>query len=212
MFVENTVSIQLSNLSKKFNSEWIFKSLSLQISPGSKLAVLGNNGSGKSTLLQIVSGYLIPDKGEVLYSQNNVPVKIEDVNDLISFASPYLQLTEEFTLAELLQHIKLFKPFISNLEVKDLITLLELNSAANKPIKHFSSGMKQRTKLGIAILAEAPILFLDEPLSNLDAQSINWYGKMIKEYAMEKTIVVCSNAIKEEYVFCDSELNIASYK
>lgn len=212
MFVENTVSIQLNNLSKKFNSEWIFKSLSLQISPGSKLVVLGNNGSGKSTLLQIISGYLIPDKGEVLYSQNNVPIKIEDVNDLISFASPYLQLTEEFTLTELLQHIQLFKPFISNLEVRDLITILELGSAANKPIKHFSSGMKQRTKLGIAILADAPILFLDEPLSNLDAQSINWYGKMIKEYAMDKTIVVCSNAIKEEYVFCDSELHIASYK
>jgi len=212
VFVDNTVSIQLNDLSKKFNREWIFKGLSLELKPGSKLVILGSNGSGKSTLLQIISGYLIPDKGEVLYSKSNESVKIEDVNDLISFASPYLQLTEEFTLTELLHHMRSFKPFISNLEVNDLIALLELTSAANKPIKHFSSGMKQRSKLGIAILADAPVLFLDEPLSNLDAQSIAWYGNMIKEHAMTKTIVVCSNAVKEEYAFCDSELNILNYK
>lgn len=210
--MENSVSIQLQHISKKFNREWIFKDLSLEIKAGSKMVVLGSNGSGKSTLLQIISGYLIPDKGEVIYSKNNSIIPIEEVNALVSFASPYLQLTEEYSLSELIKHMELFKPFISGLTAKDIIGLLELDPAAHKPIKHFSSGMKQRTKLGLAILADAPVLFLDEPISNLDPQSIKWYGNLIQQHAMNKTIVVCSNAIKEEYAFCDGELSMMDYK
>ncbi len=68
--MENTISIHLSSVSKKYNREWIFKDLDLEIKPGSRLALLGANGSGKSTLLQVISGYLIPDKGTVNYASN----------------------------------------------------------------------------------------------------------------------------------------------
>ncbi len=210
--MENTISIHLSAVSKKFTKEWIFKDLNLQITPGSRLALLGANGSGKSTLLQVISGYLIPDSGKVNFTSNAAEVKQEDSHELISFASPYLQLTEEFTLKELIDHTALYKPFLNELKTEQVIDLLELKAAANKPIKHYSSGMKQRAKLGLAILADAPLLFLDEPLSNLDANGGKWYQKMINEYAAKKTIVVCSNAIKEEYAFCEKELNMADHK
>jgi ABC-type multidrug transport system ATPase subunit len=210
--LENSISIHLNSVSKKYNKEWIFKNLNLQITPGARLALLGTNGSGKSTLLQVISGYLIPDSGKVNFTSNAIEVKQEDTHELISFASPYLQLTEEFTLKELVEHIAIFKPFINKANANEIIDIMELKAAANKPLKHYSSGMKQRAKLGLAILADAPLLFLDEPLSNLDANGAKWYQKMITEYGAKKTIVVCSNAIKDEYSFCEKELNMADHK
>jgi len=210
--LENTISIHLNSVSKKYHKEWIFRDLNLQIAPSSRIALLGSNGSGKSTLLQVISGYLIPDSGKVNYTSNSTEIKQENAHELISFASPYLQLTEEFTLKELVEHTALYKPFINRSNTNEVIDIMELKAAANKPLKHYSSGMKQRAKLGLAILADAPLLFLDEPLSNLDANGSKWYQKMITEYGAKKTIVVCSNAIKDEYSFCEKELNMADHK
>ena len=72
--------------------------------------------------------------------------------------------------------------------------------------------MRQRVRLTLAILADCPILLLDEPVSNLDKTAIDWFKTLIKEYASHKTIIVCSNSIKEEYEFCTKELNVADYK
>lgn len=210
--MDNTVSIELKNISKKFNREWIFKGVSIQLSPKSKTVILGGNGSGKSTLLQVIAGYLIPDKGELVYNLNSNTLKTEEIHEHISLASPYIDLTESYTLPELIEHVRCFKPFTNNLTAKELISIIELEHAIKKPIKHFSSGMKQRVKLGLAILSDSSVLFLDEPLSNLDSNGIAWYKKMIEAYAKDKTIIVCSNAIRDEYGFCEKELNIADYK
>ncbi len=210
--MENLISIELKNVSKKFNKEWIFKNLNLLIYPGDKLVILGGNGSGKSTLLQTIAGYLITEKGEVVFSNNTNKIEIDAVNEYISFASPYLQLNEDFNLNEQLNHIAVFKPFLNNYTTEDIIEILELKQVSKKPIKHFSSGMKQRAKLGIAILSNAPILLLDEPVSNLDVHAINWYKEMINKHASAKTIVVCSNAIKEEYDYCQKQVNMIDFK
>ena len=122
--MENSISIHLNSVSKKYNKEWIFKNLNLQITPGARLALLGTNGSGKSTLLQVISGYLIPDSGKVNFTSNAIEVKQEDTHELISFASPYLQLTEEFTLKELVEHIATFKPFINKANANEIIDIM----------------------------------------------------------------------------------------
>ncbi|MGZ3902454.1 MAG: ABC transporter ATP-binding protein [Bacteroidia bacterium] len=206
------VSIQLNNISKKYINEWIFKNVSLTISPSQKMVVLGSNGSGKSTLLQTIAAFLIPTKGELTW--NNGPQKIED--DLIfkhlSMASPYMELVEDFTLEEMVDHQKTFKPFLNNLSVKEVISLMQLEHAAGKHIKNYSSGMRQRVKLGLAVLADCPVLLLDEPCTNLDARSIAWYQELIFQNAMHKTILVCSNTVKEEYSFCDTNIEIENYK
>lgn len=210
--MQHQFTIKLSGIGKKFNREWIFKNVDLSIEPGSKWVLLGGNGSGKSTLLQVITGYLIPEAGTVSYTKNSESIKPERINELMSMASPYIQLTEEFSLPELIDHIRIFKPFLSNLSTKEIVSILQLEHAKGKEIRHFSSGMKQRVKLGTAILADAPFLFLDEPLSNLDANAIAWYKQMIDTYGANKTIMVCSNAIKDEYGFCEKEVNIADYK
>lgn len=206
------LSLQLNNLGKKFNREWIFKNISISIKANQKLVILGGNGSGKSTLLQVLSGFVTPNEGNIDYHFNEKPVFQDELRKQVSFASPYLQLIEEYTLIECINHSKEFKPFINNISTNEIASLIELESSKNKVIKQFSSGMKQRLKLGLAILSDTPLLLLDEPVSNLDKNAIYWYKNLIEKYTKNRTVIVCSNAIAEEYFFCDTELNVMNFK
>ncbi|HRD39294.1 MAG TPA: ATP-binding cassette domain-containing protein, partial [Bacteroidia bacterium] len=93
-----------------------------------------------------------------------------------------------------------------------IIELSGLGASKNKFIKNYSSGMRQRVRLTLAILADCELLLLDEPVSNLDKNAIDWFKGLVKDYASHKTIIVCSNSIKEEFEFCTKELNVADYK
>jgi ABC-type multidrug transport system ATPase subunit len=206
------ISIHADKLGKRFNREWIFRNFTEQISPGQKLVLTGANGSGKSTLLLMLAGYVNPSEGTISWQRGEVPVDKEEYYKLVSFASPAMELIEEFSPAEVIQHQAAFKKFQSNLVVEDVLQLAELEKSKNKYVKNFSSGMKQRLKLTLAILADAPLLFLDEPVTNLDKEAIQWYSRMIQQYAMHKTVVVCSNQVREEYAFCDREISVNDYK
>jgi ABC-type multidrug transport system ATPase subunit len=210
--VQNQVTIQITNAGKKFGREWIFRKVGMEIKPGEKLVILGLNGSGKSTLLQAMTGYLSLNEGTVLYTSANQKIEDELQYQFISLASPYLELVEDFTLEEQVKHVAVYKPFINQLTTLQIIELSGLSAHKDKYIKLFSSGMKQRLKLTLAILADAPVLFLDEPTTNLDATVIDWYKHMIATYAMHKSIVVCSNSIKEEYAFCDHVITMEDFK
>ena len=210
--MQTSISIKVNNAGKKFGKEWIFRNLDLEIAPGDKIAILGLNGSGKSTLLQALTSYLTLNEGTISYFAGEKKTEEDDVFKLLSLASPYLELIEDFTLEEQIDHAGKYKPFVNGLTTKQVIELSGLSAHASKYIRLFSSGMKQRLKLVLAILADVPVLFLDEPTTNLDAVVIEWYKQMIAEYAMHKTIMVCSNSIKEEYAFCSRILTIEDYK
>ena len=212
MSSSNNLHIQLEGIGKKFGSEWVFKNLNLNLTPGDKLVVLGGNGSGKSTLLQIISGYVLPNAGKVIFKTGEHIEENENYKDQLSIATPYLELVEDYTLTELIDHCSVYKPFLNNLCAKEIIEIADLKHAENKHIKNYSSGMKQRVKLSLAILADCPLLLLDEPASNLDKNAIDWYNQLISKYASHKTIVVCSNSVKEEFGFCNKELNVGDYK
>ena len=205
-------SLQLNKLGKKFNREWIFKDLSYTIQPNEKLLISGGNGSGKSTLLQVLSGFVSPNEGSINYLHHGKNIPIENTKDFIAFASPYLQLVEDFTLEEMIAHVRIYKPFIHNFTAAEIIDRIELSGSKHKTIKQFSSGMKQRLKLGLAILSDTPLLLLDEPVSNLDKKAIAWYKQLLTEHSLDRTIVVCSNAIDDEHFFCHSELNVLDFK
>jgi ABC-type multidrug transport system ATPase subunit len=205
-------TITLNNLGKKFGKEWIFRGLNYEIRPGQKLLIQGGNGSGKSTLLQVISGFITPNEGGVFFSVDAQKIDPDKQRNHISLASPYLQLVEDFTLTEMVEHVQLFKPFLKKISGGDFIEQIQLSHAKHKLIKQFSSGMKQRLKLGLALLADTGVVLLDEPVSNLDKEAISWYKNMIEQYSSGRTVIVCSNAITDEHFFCDTELNVAAYK
>jgi ABC-type multidrug transport system ATPase subunit len=204
------MNITLQNVGRRFNKEWIFRNLSIEFSSGNSYAVLGPNGSGKSTLLSVLTGSLSPSEGEISFSDTK-DIPVENIYKYISLAAPYLELVETFTLKEIIDFHFKFKNFASGLDAKKLVSILGLEKAANKQIKYFSSGMKQRTKLALACCADTPILFLDEPTSNLDVQGISWYRELIENFGKERLTIIGSNQI-QEYEFCSVQLQISDYK
>lgn len=206
------LSVNLQAVGKKFSREWIFRNVNFAINSGEKVVILGGNGSGKSTLLQIISGYVTPNEGKVIHTLETKPLEAAQVYKHIAFASPYLQLSEELTGMELVVHLARFKKYAGGLTAPQVMDLALLNHAAHKHIRNYSSGMKQRLKLALAILSDAPLLLLDEPASNLDKEGIAWYTQMIDRFASEKTVVVCSNDLPYEFSFCGRELRVTDYK
>lgn len=204
------MEISLKNIGRRFNKEWIFKGIDFSFISKNNYAVLGPNGSGKSTLLSVVLGGLTPSEGDISYA-NPEQIQVEDIYEHISFAAPYLDLVEEFTLQETIDFHFQFKTYADGLNATAVLELLGLEKAQDKALKHFSSGMKQRTKLALACCANTPILILDEPTSNLDTQGIDWYLELIQNYAKNKMIIVGSNQ-EHEYSFCREKLNISDYK
>ncbi|MCE2675537.1 MAG: ABC transporter ATP-binding protein [Sediminibacterium sp.] len=201
------MQISLAEACKRFNKEWIFKNLNFQFEAGKHYALVGNNGSGKSTLLQIIAGYSGLTKGSIEWA----PFDANTIYEQISFAAPYLELVEEFTATEQFEFQAQFKPIQKDLSTEKILELIGLKNAAHKQIRYYSSGMKQRLKLALAIFSDCPILLLDEPCSNLDKEGYVLYDTLIKEYAMHKLIIVGSND-PAEYHFCKAQVNLMDYK
>ena len=205
-------SIELAGAGKKFSRQWIFKDLSFRLDSPQKISVLGKNGSGKSTLLQVISGYESLSKGLIKYHRDGNEIPREHIYSSISIAAPYLELIEEYTLTEMVRFHFNFKTPAENLSNSDIIQLTQLEHAKDKIIKYYSSGMKQRIRLALAILSDVKLVLLDEPLSNLDREGEAWYRDLVTNYLKEKSTVVCSNQNEPEYFFCDRNLNIADFR
>jgi ABC-type multidrug transport system ATPase subunit len=204
------MQINLSNLGKRYNYEWIFRNLTYTFEAGNSYAILGHNGSGKSTLLTIIAGHNLISEGEIVYSVNDKLIEPEEAYRYLSLTAPYLELIEEFTLIEMLAFHTRFKNLRNNLSNLELIEIMGLKKSSNKYVKDFSSGMKQRLKLGLAIYTDTPLLLLDEPTTNLDEEGIMWYQKHIDMNKEGRLIIVGSN-IKHEYAFCEHHLRISDF-
>ena len=193
------MKVAASHIGKKYHPKWIFKDVGLMIDHHTPLAITGKNGSGKSTLLQIISGYVTPTTGQINWYVNQKEVPPDKLYLRLSMASPYIDPIEEFTLPEIIHFQQAFKPFLPGLAEKQILELSGLKDNASKPIRQFSSGMKQRVKLLLAITSDTDLLLLDEPCSNLDSDGIRWYQQMLHQFATNRSTVVASNNKPEEY-------------
>ena len=204
--------ISLSKISRKFNYEWIFRDVDFEFEQNNAYAILGSNGSGKSTLLQIISGHLHPSAGTITYSHNQIEIPVDDFFRHVTYSGPYLELIEEFTLEEMLTFHSRFRKFRRQLDVNAVMEITGLIRNRNKPIKYFSSGMKQRVRLAIALLTESEVVLLDEPAANLDRKAVEWYRNLVFENRADRIIIVCSNSQADEYDFCTQSIVIDDYK
>ena len=205
------MKIITENLGKKFRNEWIFRNLNYEFQSGESYTFIGANGSGKSTLMQVLSGFMPHSEGLINYKCSQKNLTTDDYYKHLVIAAPYLELIEDFTLTEIVEfHVK-FKPLKNNLSTSEFIDFIELPKAQNKEMKFFSSGMKQRVKLGLAFWSDCEILMLDEPTSNLDAEATIWYLRNVQEHSKNRLLFICSNQ-PSEYEFCKNILNIQDYK
>ena len=230
------MTISLSDVSKRFNRDWIFRKFSYTFTSEHSYAITGPNGSGKSTLLQVIAGAIALSEGEIEYrvgSQQSgvgsgeekagwaksevrnptgrVIVPADLAYQYISLAAPYLEVIEEMTAVEFLDFHRKFKPLIRDCTIQQILSIVGLEKAGKKQIRYYSSGMKQRIKLAQAIFSDTPVVLLDEPCTNLDEEGTRLYSHLISHYCKNRVVIVSSND-SQEYGFCEKKISILDYK
>lgn len=217
------IELIADNIGKKYRREWVFRKVALRLgtavdkdtAPDSAMpnayTFVGPNGSGKSTLLQLLAGAMPATEGKLTYNLSGKPLEADQWFRQVVMAAPYLELIEELTLSELLAFHQTFKPFKNALTSDAVADRMQLSHARHKEIKYFSSGMKQRVKLGLAFFSAAPVVILDEPTSNLDRTGVAWYQAQVRQLGPEQILLIGSNQ-PDEYDFCPNVIDIMQWK
>lgn len=207
------MEISLQQVGKRFNRDWIFRKLDYTFQSGKSYAITGPNGSGKSTLLQVIAGSTNQSEGSIFYKSEaengQSGIATENIYQHVSIVAPYLELIEEMTAKEFLEFHSSFKHLTHPID--EILSIIGLEKAANKQIRYYSSGMKQRIKLAQAVFVDAPILLLDEPCTNLDKTGYDLYHQLIENYCKSKLVIVSSND-ENEMDFCEERLSILDWK
>ncbi|MDP5170771.1 MAG: ATP-binding cassette domain-containing protein [Bacteroidia bacterium] len=191
----NSFTITLDQVGKQYYQRWLFRDLNLSLIAGESLALVGQNGSGKSTLLRVIAGQLSPSVGKVTYGQSGKRVPSTEIYRHISWSAPYISLFPELTLREQYRLQARFGSFF--LKEDDFLETLLLADEADKPLRFYSSGMLQRAKTGLAILADSSVLMLDEPTSNMDDKHAALIISLIRQYQQSRIVILASNLERE---------------
>ncbi len=201
------INIVGKDIGKKFQYEWIFRNLNFDWKNGEKNAIIGGNGSGKSTLLHLLSGVTSPSEGDILYSTEKKRFSPAYIFYHLSWVAPYIDLIEELNLKEIFEFHTAFKNM--PISFKDWADNIQIPTKRHfTALRFYSSGMKQRVKLGLAFASQTPLLLLDEPTSNLDVVGIDWYRTQILAQNMENRLCIIASNQVHEYDFCQQILNL----
>lgn len=185
--------ITASDISKRYSNHWILKNFNFQFEAGNTYAIQGPNGSGKSTLLKILSGYLSPTVGKVLYSYKGETVSRDEIFQYVSIWGPYVSLLKELTVREMIQYYLNHKPVKDQTNIADVLGLWDVDVKSSQLVKELSSGQAQRLGLVLNTIAECPILILDEPTSFLDEKSKTWFFNLLNHHLDTRIVIIASN-------------------
>lgn len=185
--------IEGRDLRQTFNRRTIFKGVGFAVQERETLLITGRNGAGKSTLVRIVCGVLTPSAGNVTITADGSAAGAPD-RDGIGLVSPYLQVYEEFSAMENLHLSMTLRGLRADAERgRRLLERMALDPRRGDPVRGFSSGMKQRLKYAMALIHEPPVLILDEPMSNLDADGIAIVRGVMEEHVQDGVLIVATN-------------------
>jgi heme exporter protein A len=188
------MTLTATGLRKTFNRRVIFRDVSLEARTGQTVLISGRNGSGKSTLVKLLSRVLTPSAGTLTLAIDGREVDEAGWPEVVGLVSPYFQLYEEFTARENLElALTLRGRRIDRPWNDELLAEVGLLPRANDAVRTFSSGMKQRVKLAFALTGRPAILFLDEPMTNLDAEGIALVRRIMTRQAERGILVVATN-------------------
>ena len=202
------VSLEVQGLTKVFGDRVIFAAVNLSLHESSSLALTGRNGSGKSTMLKILAGVLSPTSGNIQLSVASYRIKAADRFAYLGFVAPYLQLYEEFTGSENLKMLSRMRGAgMQNSHLQMLLERMGLAQRSSDLVRTYSSGMKQRLKYAFALIHQPPILFLDEPSTNLDPEGVSVVLEVVEEQKRKGLLIVATND-PQEATWCEQVLNL----
>lgn len=204
--------LEVSEVAKRFGRRLLFRDLTISVGPGVSLAVTGANGSGKSTLLRILAGVMTPSRGSVALRLNGSSLSSEDHPLHVGLVAPYLNVYDGFSPRENLQFIARARRLGSADErIDQVLARVELGDRAEDLVATFSSGMEQRVKFAAALLADPPLLLLDEPSVNLDAAGLEMVRGIVARQIEQGGLVVVATNDDREAALHDRVLRIEDF-
>ena len=186
--------LSVDRLSKQYKNKIAVDRVSFTLSEG-VTGLLGANGAGKTTLMRMMTGILVPTSGEI--TADGIAVQTEEYRSLLGYLPQDFGYYPEFTAKEFIQYIAALKGLEkrhAKRKTDELLEVVGLSDVANKKIKTFSGGMKQRVGIAQAIVNDPKILILDEPTAGLDPKERVRFRNLIADIG-KNTIVLFSTHI-----------------
>jgi ABC-2 type transport system ATP-binding protein len=196
-----TAVLEAKNLFKRYPgaSANAVDGLSLSVREGLCFGLLGPNGAGKTTTVEIMEGITAPDSGEVLYRGAPIGPLFRERSG-IQFQETALQ--EKLTVRELLRLFGSLYPRTT--PVSEIVRLCDLGEFLDRDSRKLSGGQRQRVLLGIALVNDPDIVFLDEPTTGLDPQARRNFWELVRLIkARGKTLLLTTHYMEEAYALCD---------
>jgi ABC-2 type transport system ATP-binding protein len=192
--------IETENLSRSYGGRVALHRLNLQVAPGEILGFLGPNGAGKSTTVKILTGMIKPDSGRASVAGFDVVRDPLDVKKRIGYVPESAALYESLTAREYLELVAslyhLPAPGAAH-RIEEMLQRFELAHAIDQRLSEFSKGMKQKVLIASALMHRPEVLFLDEPLTGLDANAALVVKELIRGLAAQgRTIFFCSHVLE----------------
>lgn len=191
------MELVLDRVTKQYNSKIAADRISLALKPG-VIGLLGANGAGKTTLMRMICGVIKPSSGSI--SLDGVDVSEEMYRDTLGYLPQDFGYYPNFTGKDFLMYIASLKG-LSRSEAKrktaELLKKVNLENAANKKIKGYSGGMKQRLGIAQAVLNDPKILVLDEPTAGLDPKERVRFRNMIAEFAKDSIVLLSTHIVSD---------------
>jgi|GEM_PF-4248283 len=207
-------AIECKSLTKVFKTGFFpkpvsaLKSISFEVPMGKVTGFLGPNGSGKSTFLKVATGFIAPTEGSVSFFGGR---DFSSVKSEVGFVPEKPMYPQTFTGRQILKfHAELTKE--SPERIKEVVSLVGLESAISRPFRTYSKGMKQRLAIAQALLPDPKLLILDEPLSGLDPDGREVLINVIQGYASQpgKTVILSSHLLEDLQRICNNLIVIES--
>lgn len=198
------MSIEVSNLSKKYGDQWAVDNISFDIPTGQVVGFLGPNGAGKSTTMKMLTCYITPTSGSARVSGLEVGTNDLQIKKQIGYLPEHNPLYFDM-------YVKEYLHFVANLcgiskgvsaRVGEMIEKTGLTREQNKKIGSLSKGYKQRVGMAQALMNDPKVLILDEPTSGLDPNQITEIRKLITQLGEERTVLLSTHIMQEVEAMC----------
>lgn len=181
------------------DKQWAINDLSLHVKPGI-LALLGPNGAGKSSLMRILATITKPTQGTILYKGQDIVKAPQLLRKELGYLPQYFGVYDQLSGVEFLQYMAGLKG-LGNAKSKnvidDLLNKLNLTHAANKPLKGYSGGMKQRIGIAQALLNDPQLLIIDEPTVGLDPHERSNFRQLLTELSTDRCIIFSTHIVSD---------------
>jgi heme exporter protein A len=202
-------TLTVDDVGQRYGQLLLFRHVTFTLSGGTTLAVTGANGSGKSTLLRILAGVLTPKKGDVTLQVDGDAIPRETHPLHVGLVAPYLNVYDDLSARENLQFLARTRRLDDAASrIAAALDRVGLAGRETDLVATYSSGMKQRVKYAAALLAEPPLLLLDEPSANLDAAGLEMVDTVMEHQQSAGRLLVVATNLPDEAARCDREVRI----